>query len=196
MEERLFKSGYKKILAIDEVGRGSLAGPLYVGGLLLNFKQFKELKEISITDSKKLNPLKRKIIFQLIQKLNLSYKIVKFSNKKIDKYGIGQCFNRGVIELYRFFKPDFVLIDGKEIKYLKNKIKNVKFLVNGDSLLISIGAISIISKVLRDSYMEKLAKKINNYEFEKNKGYGTYNHFKKIKKYGLSQYHRRSFLKL
>lgn len=194
MEGKLFKKGNKKILAIDEVGRGSLAGPFYVGGLLITQKDYKKLKKLSIKDSKKLSPSKRELIFNLLKKCNLQYKIIKFSNKQIDKKGIGKCFIEGIIKLYSYFRPNYVLIDGKEIKILKGKLKNIEFIVNGDNLLISIGAISIICKILRDNYMIKLSKKINFYQFEKNKGYGTTNHLKKIKKYGISIYHRQSFI--
>lgn len=194
MEQKLFKKGIKKILAIDEVGRGSLAGPFYIGGLLINLKDYEKLKKLPINDSKKLSPIKRKLIFRFLKKFK--YKIIKFSNKQVDKNKINKCFIEGVIKLYKYFKPDLVLIDGKEIETIKNIIKKVKFIIKGDSLLISLGAISIISKVLRDEYMIKLNKKIKNYNFSKHKGYGTIEHWQEIKKYGLSKYHRKTFINL
>ncbi|GIW65917.1 MAG: hypothetical protein KatS3mg094_436 [Candidatus Parcubacteria bacterium] len=195
MEDKLFKKGYKKILAIDEVGRGSLAGPFFIGGILLTYNKYQELKQIPIKDSKKLSSSKRKEIFEKIKKLKIKYKIIKFNNKKVDKLGIGNCFLKAVFELNNLFKPNLILIDGREIKKIKDKIKHTKFIIKGDSLLISLGAISIISKVLRDEYMINLNSKINLYNFKHNKGYGTSDHFRSILKYGISSYHRKTFLK-
>jgi len=195
LEKILFYKKFKNILSIDEVGRGCLAGPFWIGGLYFNKKYFKKLSKININDSKKLNFFKRKIIFKSIIKTDPKFKIIKFSNKKIDKYGISYCFNRAVIKLTEYFKPDIVLVDGKEIKYLKKEIKRIKFIVKGDEKIISIGAISIITKYLRDVYMKKISRKICGYFLEKNKGYGTKEHIRKIKIYGPSEIHRLSFLK-
>lgn len=195
MEEKLFKNGFKKILAIDEVGRGSLAGPFFVGGLLLTYDNYSKLKKLNITDSKKINSTKRNKIFQEIKKLKIKYKIKKFSNKTIDKLGLGECFYIGILDLFNFFKPHIALVDGKEIKRIKKAIKKIKFIIKGDEKLISIGAVSIIVKVLRDNYMIKLHRKIPFYNFRENKGYGTYFHLQKIKERGISIYHRKSFLK-
>jgi len=194
MEENFFQKGYRRILAIDEVGRGSLAGPFFIGGLLLNKKAYSQLKKIDIKDSKKLSPLQRQKLFNLMKKFKLKYKIEKFSNKQIDNLGINYCFLKGIVNLYKFFKPDLTVIDGKEINSLKKELKNIKFIVKGDEKLISLGAISIISKHLRDQYMIKLSKKINIYHFEKHKGYGTQLHFHQIKIYGPSKYHRLTFI--
>jgi ribonuclease HII len=88
-----------------------------------------------------------------------------------------------------------VLIDGKKIKFIKNKIKKVKFIIKGDEKTISIGAISIITKYLRDIYMIKISKQINNYFLDKNKGYCSKEHIKQLKIYGPSKIHRLSFIK-
>ncbi|MCS7183875.1 MAG: ribonuclease HII [Patescibacteria group bacterium] len=196
MEEKLFQKGYKKILAIDEVGRGSLAGPFYLVGIILDKKSYKKIKKIPINDSKKISSKKREKIFKLlINKTNLKYRLIKFFPQKIDKIGIGKCFLLGVIRIYKETKPDFVIIDGKKIDYLVKKIKKITFVIKGDNLLKSLGAASIIAKVLRDNYMKKLAKNDKKYGFEYHKGYGTFLHLKKIKEYGPSKYHRLSFLK-
>lgn len=195
IEEKLFYKKVKNILSIDEVGRGCLAGPFWVGGLCFNISYFKKLKKIDIKDSKKLNFSKREKIFKLILKTKPKFKIIKYSNKTIDKYGISYCFNKAVLKLVKYFNPDMVLIDGKKIKFIKNKIKKVRFIIKGDEKTISIGAISIITKYLRDIYMIKISKQINNYFLDKNKGYGSKEHIKQLKIYGPSKIHRLSFIK-
>jgi ribonuclease HII len=192
MESKFFKCGYKKILAIDEVGRGAFAGPFYIAGVLINEKIYKKLLKLKIKDSKKIKPEKRKEIFKIVKNF-VKYKIIKFSNEDIDKFGIGKCFKEGIIMLKNALKSDIILVDGKNIK-LKN-VKNIRFIIDGDEKLISIGLASIIAKVLRDEYMKRLSRFYPNYKFEKNKGYGTKEHIKNIKKYGITKYHRISFLK-
>ncbi|MGC8981571.1 MAG: ribonuclease HII [Minisyncoccia bacterium] len=192
MESKFLKCGYKKILAIDEVGRGALAGPFYISGVLIDKKIYEKIKELNIKDSKRLNNGERNKIFKIVKNI-VKYKIVKFSSKEIDKIGIGECFKNGIIILKKELKSDIVLVDGKDIR-LKNK-KNIRFIVDGDEKLISIGLASIIGKVLRDKYMEKLGKFYPIYKFEKNKGYGTKEHIKIIKKWGITKHHRLSFLK-
>jgi len=191
MEPKLFKK-YKKILAIDEVGRGALAGPFYIAGVLIDEKIYKKLLRLKIKDSKRLKPEKRKEIFKIVKGF-VKYKIVRFSNKEIDNLGLGECFKKGIIMLKNALKSDIILVDGKNIKL--EKVKNIKFIVDGDEKLISIGLASIIAKVLRDDYMKRLSKFYPDYKFDKNKGYGTKEHIKYIKKYGITKHHRISFIK-
>jgi len=190
MEQKFFKSGYKKILAIDEVGRGALAGPFYVGGILVNDKNYIKLEKIQLKDSKKLSSSKRKLIYRFLKSEGFQYKIIKFTNKEVDDLGIGNCFKEAIIELNEIFKPELILIDGRKLKI---NLKNAKFFVKGDNKIKSISAISIISKVLRDDYMAKIHKFYPEYNFKKNKGYGTKEHILAIKKFGLTKYHRESF---
>lgn len=192
LEEKLFKKGIKTILAIDEVGRGSLAGPFFVGGLLIDKLSLKILKNIELKDSKKLSPLKRLEIYKKIKKAGINYYLKKFTNKEVDKFGINNCFKRAIYELYHFLRPDFLLVDGLDLKL---NLKNAKFIIKGDSLIKSISAISIISKVKRDQYMEFLDRFYLPYKFKENKGYGTKEHIKAIKKFGLTKHHRISFCK-
>jgi ribonuclease HII len=192
MESKFFKCGYKKILAIDEVGRGAFAGPFYIAGVLIDEKIYKKLLKLKIKDSKRLKPEKRKEIFKIVKGF-VKYKIVRFSNKEIDNLGLGECFKKGIIMLKNALKSDIVLVDGKNIKL--EKVKNIKFIIDGDEKLISIGLASIIAKVLRDDYMKRLSKFYPDYKFDKNKGYGTKEHIKYIKKYGITKHHRISFIK-
>ncbi len=193
MEDKFFIK-YKKILAIDEVGRGALAGPFFVGGLLSDIEFYSNLKLFNIKDSKKLKEKKRYEIFNSIKKIKPKFEIMKFTNKEIDKLGIGNCFKIAIENLYKKFKPDFILIDGKPVKCNIDKRK-LKFIVDGDEKIKLISAISIIAKVLRDKYMISIDKYYPVYEFKINKGYGTKKHILAIKRFGICKHHRISFLK-
>jgi ribonuclease HII len=193
MEPKLFKK-YKKILAIDEVGRGALAGPFYVGGLLSDFKFYRKINELDVKDSKKIKESKRKEIYKKIIALKPKFKIIKFTNKEVDKFGIGWCFKRAIEILYKEYRPDYILIDGKPLK-IEIISGKAKFIVDGDEKIKLISTISIISKVLRDNYMIKLDRYYPFYNFKFNKGYGTKEHILAIKKYGISKHHRLSFIK-
>ena len=88
-------------------------------------------------------------------------------------------------------KPQIYLIDGN-IFNTKKKIR-YKCIIGGDDKYQSIAAASILSKVHRDNLMKKIDAEFPEYNWKQNKGYGTKEHIEKIKKYGLSKYHRRSF---
>ncbi len=191
-EKQLFKKGIKTILAIDEVGRGALAGPFFVGGILIDKEIYKFLEKIELKDSKKLSPAKRLEIYKKIKENKVDFYLRKFTNREIDKFGINNCFKKAIYELNNILKPDILLIDGIDLKI---NLKNAKFIVKGDNFIKSISAISIIAKVKRDKYMEFLDRFYLPYKFKDNKGYGTKEHIKAIKKFGLTKHHRRSFCK-
>lgn len=192
MKDIIFKKRIKTLLAIDEVGRGSLAGPFYVGGLFIDKTFYKILEKIGVKDSKKLNANKRLELYKKLKKEKFEFHIVKFSSKEVDKFSIGKCFIEAIYRLNNIYHPDLIIIDGKKINL---KIKNVQFFIKGDETIKPISAISIISKVLRDRYMVFLDKFYPYYKFKENKGYGTKEHIKAIKKYGLTKHHRISFCK-
>ncbi len=190
IENKLWKSGYSYICGIDEVGRGSFAGPVCVGAVI--FPKNCELIE-GVADSKLLTPRKREKMDRLIKKLALSWFVSEISVSVINKVGIGKAtqmaFRKAVKSLDK--KPDFVLIDAFYIKHFNRK--NQKPVKDGDKICASISAASIIAKVYRDDLMRKLDKKYPQYGFDKHKGYGTKLHQLAIKKYGLSRIHRKSF---
>ncbi|GIW67389.1 MAG: ribonuclease HII [Candidatus Parcubacteria bacterium] len=194
MEKKLIRK-HKSLVAIDEAGRGALAGPLTVAGLYLDKDSLKILtkNKILFFDSKILKPEEREILRKIIKKNGLKYKIVSISNKKIDKIGINQAFVYGVKKIIGYFKPEAIVLDGKAIKELN--YKNIYFFIKGDRRLASLGGASILAKTHRDDYMKKIAQKFPKYLFEIHKGYGTKKHYQLIKKYGLSSLHRKSFVK-
>jgi ribonuclease HII len=182
----------KLIVAIDEVGRGAVAGPLVLGAVLAYDNQENKKFLKGIKDSKKLNFNQRIKWLKKLEKSNLKFYTVFISNKIIDQKGMSFAIKIGVEKLLKKIKkkPDLVLLDGR----LKApKIFRQKTIIKGDEKNPFIAAASIYAKVKRDFYMIELDKKFN-YSFKDHKGYGTKKHFELILKNGISKIHRRSFL--
>ena len=179
----------KKILAgVDEVGRGSLIGPVFAAAVILD----ERIDKKKIMDSKKLTRNTREILNEYIKK-NSNWSIASASIKEIEKLNI---LNASLLAMKRAIKklklkPKIVLIDGNKIPKMKNY--NLKYIVKGDQKIPEISAASIIAKVSRDKLIQKLSKKYNGYSWDKNAGYGTKGHVKAIKKLGITKYHRVKF---
>ena len=178
----------KIIAGVDEVGRGSLVGPVYAAAVILN----KSIKKNLLKDSKKLNKLKREILSKYIKK-NSIWAIGKASVKEIEKINILHAsllaMKRAVLKLKK--KPSLVLIDGNKLPEIKNYTLNS--VIKGDQKIPSISAASILAKVTRDKLISNLGKKYKNYLWDKNFGYGTKHHLKAIKKFGITIHHRKTF---
>ena len=179
----------QKLLAgVDEVGRGSLIGPVYAAAVILKEKIDKK----KLKDSKKLSKGNREILEKYIKK-NSIWAIGSASKIEIEKYNI---LNASLLAMERAIKklkkkPKLVLIDGNKIPKIKNyKLKNV---IKGDEKVPEISAASIIAKVSRDRLVSKMSKKFIKYSWDKNAGYGTKNHLKAIKKFGITKHHRKTF---
>jgi ribonuclease HII len=181
-------------IAIDEAGRGPLAGPLSVSGVLIT--SMKDLLDVDgVDDSKKINEKARKIIFEKTNNI-FNFKNVMISSKDIDKFGLTYCLNKAsakIIKNFISYSPKFILLDGKH-DYIKSKDIEVITIIKGDAKTFSIGLASINAKVNRDREMIAIGKKYPEYNFSKNKGYGTKEHIELIKKFGVSDIHRASFL--
>ena len=182
-------------VGIDEVGRGAVFGPVFSAIVVLNDKNKRILKHLGVTDSKKLTPKKRKFLFSKILLLSSDYGIGQSSAREIDKLGIRVATELSMIRAIKKLRkqPSELIIDGPLLLRPWNGIQ--KNIVSGDSKFTSIAAASIIAKVSRDNLMERLEKKHSGYLIFKNKGYGTREHLSNIKKKGLSNLHRKSFLK-
>jgi len=198
-EKKFWQKGYQ-VFGIDEVGRGSLAGPLVLSAVCFPQKKSKAVENLGIADSKKLTAKKREELVKIIKRQANKIFIAKINVSYINKYGISKAFQSGVRKLVNQMKKTnkkiFVLIDGFHVKYLKGVgLKNQKAIIKGDEKSISIAAASIIAKVYRDKLMKKLAKKYPFYHFDKNKGYGTKEHIKALKKYRQCPIHRVLFIR-
>ena len=179
----------KKIIAgVDEVGRGSLIGPVYAAAVILKDNIY--IKEIK--DSKKLNKNKREILAKYIKK-NSIWAIGSSSLKEIEKINILNAsllaMKRAILKLKK--KPELVIIDGNKSPKIKNYI--VKTVVKGDQKIPEISAASIIAKVTRDKLITGISKNFNNYKWHLNAGYGTKEHLGAIKKFGITKFHRKTF---
>ena len=186
----------KKVVGIDEVGRGPLAGPVLAAAVYIDrslwkyyLKKYPTLSEIN--DSKKMSKKNRNKIYNVLTKI-ISYGIGASSVKEIDKKNILQAT---LIAMERAYKSlninaEFVIVDGINIPKINTKVKAIK---NGDNKSISIASASIIAKVLRDKLMEKLSNKYPRFFWEQNSGYGTKKHIENIKIFGITPHHRKSF---
>jgi len=178
-----------KILAgVDEVGRGSLVGPVYAAAVILN----KSINKKSLKDSKILTKDKREVLDKYIKK-NSIWAIGQASTKEIEKINILHAsllaMKRAILKLNK--KPSLVLIDGNKLPNLKNY--KLQYVIKGDQKIPSISAASIIAKVSRDKFIKKLSKQFNNYGWDTNSGYGTKEHLRAIKKFGITKHHRKTF---
>lgn len=177
------------LCGIDEAGRGPLAGPLCVAGVMFK-NDISILKEFElINDSKKISHKKREELFDIILN-NSFYHIVVKSNKDIDSIGISACIKESVLEIMQNIKSTNFLIDGNT----SFGIANLMHLIKADSIVKEVSAASILAKVTRDRFMDKISINYKEYSFEKHKGYGTALHISKIKEYGKSDLHRKTFL--
>ena len=178
----------KIIAGVDEVGRGSLVGPVYAAAVILN----KSINKKKLKDSKSISKKKREELFELIKKKSI-WAIGKASVKEIEKlnilYASLLAMKRAITKLN--MKPNLVLIDGNKLPNLKNY--NLKYVIKGDKKISAISAASIIAKVTRDKFITKLSKNFKKYGWEVNFGYGTKLHLKALKKYGVTKHHRKTF---
>ena len=178
----------KIIAGVDEIGRGSLIGPVYAAAVILN----KTINKKLLIDSKKLTKPKREILAKYIKK-NSVWATGKASVKEIDRINILHAsllaMKRAIIKLKK--KPTLVLVDGNKCPKIKDY--NLNSVIKGDEKIPSISAASIIAKVSRDEMITILGKKFKGYYWHKNYGYGTKQHLKAIKTFGITPQHRKTF---
>lgn len=196
----------KFIIGVDEVGRGPLAGPVAVGVFVINHKHQTRIKKIfsDARDSKKLTPQKREEIFNRIKIMKedhiVRYIVLYESNKFIDKHGISKAIKSCIDKSFRKLSRELNLNAKNTEIFLDGGLKapkeffNQKTIIKGDDKILAISLASIVAKVSRDTLMVKLHKKFPNYDFHIHKGYGTKKHLGLIKKFGLSPYHRKSWI--
>ena len=175
------------LAGVDEVGRGTLAGPVVAAAVILDFKNLPD----DINDSKKVSKKNREIISTKILENSIT-SIGHATVEEIDDINILRAsllaMKRAVEGLSK--KPKLVLIDGNHIPDIKIESKSI---IKGDNKSLSIAAASIVAKVYRDNLMTEYSKKYPGYLWEKNSGYGTKEHLEAIKNLGITPIHRTSF---
>ena len=175
---------------VDEAGRGSLAGPLTAAAVILP----KDYENDALDDSKKLSEKKRFQLKSIIEKDSIDFAVFFISPFIIDKINILNSTFKAMHGALNNLKtiPSFIVVDGNKFKKFKNI--NHKCIVKGDAKYQNIAAASILAKTYRDSYMIDQHNRFPVFGWDKNKGYGTEFHITNIKKYGISELHRKSFV--
>ena len=154
------------------------------------FRSFLRIE--GINDSKKLTAKKRSDLYKIIVKSALAYSVVFINENEIDELNIYQATKKGMLLAIEGLKttPDYALIDAMPLSELKLPHDSI---IHGDARCASVAAASIIAKVTRDEYMEKMDVKYPNYGFRKHKGYGTKAHLEALEKYGPCEIHRKTY---
>uniref|UniRef100_A0A7C6EG48 Ribonuclease HII n=1 Tax=candidate division WOR-3 bacterium TaxID=2052148 RepID=A0A7C6EG48_UNCW3 len=186
--DREFWDRFDFIAGCDEAGRGPLAGPVVAAAVILP----KNFYHPEVDDSKKLSPLKREELFEIIKKSAISFSFGIVSVEVIDRINILQATKLAMLEAINGLKPkpEIVLIDALRIDALTIEQYPI---IKGDTLSINIASASILAKVKRDAIMLEYHKKYPVYGFDKHKGYPTFFHRECIKKYGPCPIHRKTF---
>lgn len=191
---------YKIIAGIDEAGRGPLCGPVFAACAIIPDRN---IYPKAVDDSKKLTEKHREEIFEEILELESKSKIffgigqadveeIELINiRNATKLAMGRAYYQ-MVEKYSI-DVDLVLVDGNFIPELNTK---AEYIIKGDQKSISIAAASVIAKVSRDKLLIELDRQYPQYNWRKNKGYGTREHIDAIKKYGMCEIHRKSFIHL
>ena len=182
------------IAGVDEVGKGSLFGPVFAGAVILSKENELKLLSKGLKDSKKLNSRQRNYLVPLIKKNSIAWSLGQSSAREIDSIGIRMATEKAMIRaLDKFFSPpELILVDG--ILSLRLWQGKQKTQVRGESHFPSIAAASVLAKEARDELMKRIAQKYSIYELERNKGYGTQAHRSRLIKSGATKLHRKSFL--
>ena len=186
-EKKYYNQGFVHIAGSDEAGRGPLAGPLVVAACILP----KNYQNDLINDSKKLTDKKRRYLYEIIKKDALAYHIEVIYVETIDNINIYQASKLGMkicLEKLKI-KPEAALLDAMYIE----QDYPVESIIKGDEKSISIAAASILAKVYRDDLMIEYSKIYPQYDFEKNKVYGTKKHMIALEEFGITPIHIKTY---
>jgi len=189
LEDKLGKEGFQRIMGLDEVGRGCLAGPVVAAGVVLG----SDSAITGIADSKKLSANKRVAAAELIKRHAVCWTIAWCTNDEIDTLNILKASLKAMARCVEKAspRPDFLLIDGN--KPIDGMLVRSETVVRGDNRSVSIGAASILAKVYRDALMTNLHQQYPEFGWDKNVGYPTARHYEALHRYGFTPFHRQSF---
>ena len=191
IEKNLYQKGFQKICGIDEAGRGPLAGPVVVAGVIMPQDSMIE----GVNDSKKVSEKKREKLYDIIIEEAISYSVAIIGQDMIDEINILNATKQGVTNVVEKLevKPDLIVVDA--LTHIDTKGIPYDSIIKGDAKCYNIAAASIIAKVTRDRIMRQWDEIYPQYGFAQHKGYGTAKHIAVIKQYGLCSIHRKSFTK-
>jgi ribonuclease HII len=177
---------YDAIAGIDEVGRGPLAGPVVTAAVIIT-PDF----DVPVNDSKQLTPHRRAELFGAIISQACAVAIGVRSSEDIDRYNIYHATELAMADAVRNLRvqPDYLLVDAMTVPVDLPQSK----LIKGDARSASIGAASIVAKVVRDRLMDMYDQIYPGYDFTDNAGYGTAKHLAGMAAHGITPIHRRSF---
>ncbi len=182
------------IAGIDEVGRGALFGPVFAGAVNLDRQSEIKLMNAGVKDSKKLSAKKRSVLVPFIKTFSKSWALGQASAREIDHIGIRKATELAMIRAVQKLTvtPDLLIIDGcLELRCWGGKQTTC---IKGEDQFPAIAAASVLAKVARDELIIRLSSQYPNFGLEKNVGYGTQYHRKKLIKLGPSPLHRKTFL--
>ena len=191
VEKDLYNKGFKNICGIDEAGRGPLAGPVVVAGVIMPKDSMIEW----VNDSKKVTERRREILYEKIKEEAISYSIAVIDHNIIDDINILNATKQGVTEVVDGLdvKPDLIIVDA--LTHINTRGIPYEPIIKGDAKCYNIAAASILAKVTRDRIMRQWDEIYPQYGFAAHKGYGTAKHIAAIKEYGLCPIHRITFTK-
>ena len=191
IEKDLYHKGFKNICGIDEAGRGTLAGPVVIAGVIMPEESMIE----GVNDSKKVSEKKREKLYDIILEEAISYSVAIIGQDVIDKINILNATKQGVTKVVEELdvKPDLILVDA--LTHIDTKGIPYDSIIKGDAKCYNIAAASIIAKVTRDRIMRQWDEIYPQYGFINHKGYGTAKHIEALKEYGPCPIHRKSFIK-
>ena len=193
-ERQAQAEGFALVCGVDEAGAGPLMGPVYAAAVILPPR----FDLPGLNDSKKLTEKKREALFPLIQQQAAAWSVSSVSAREIDETDILSARMKAMQLAIDglSLKPDLALIDGNRDHGKSAAVTALHAcIIGGDGCSASIAAASILAKVSRDHFMLEMAKEYPQYAFERHKGYGTKLHYERLREYGPSPIHRRSFLK-
>ena len=189
VEAALWQGGLLRIAGVDEVGLGCLAGPIVAAAVVIPVAC--PIIE-GVRDSKLLSVGQRERLFPLIQSQALATSIGVASVREIDQINVLKASHLAMQRALSQVRPyDHALIDGRAIKQID--LGSFTTLIDGDATSYAIACASIVAKVRRDRFMQKLANRYPNYGWERNAGYGTKQHLQGLQNFGITPWHRRSY---
>jgi ribonuclease HII len=186
-EREARKCGWLRIAGLDEVGRGSLFGPVVAAAVILDPKR----RIVGLDDSKQIQAERREVLSERIKEHAVAWAIAEIDSQRIDAWNIYQASRQAMTAALEQLstQPDYLLIDAMKLDVLIEQ----KSLIKGDARCVSIAAASILAKTYRDARMQELDAVYPQYGLAQHKGYATPEHLEALRKHGASPLHRYSF---